>query len=82
MKKRTFSAEFKANMIIVLLKGEKELNVIANENDITPNQLCNWKNEFLANAANAFDNKKDEKPKESFKASEAEKDECIEKLGS
>lgn len=74
--------QFCSNILIVieLLKGEKELNVIASEHDIAPNQLRNWKNEFLANAANAFDNKKDEKLKESLKVSEAGKDELYKKV--
>lgn len=81
MRKRTFNAEFKAKIIIQLLKGEKELNVLASEYDIAPNQIRNWKNEFLANAANAFDNKKDEKLKETLKSSETEKDELYKKVG-
>ena len=39
MTKRTFTAEFKAKIVLELLKGEKELNVIASENEIAPNQL-------------------------------------------
>ncbi|MHB1395008.1 MAG: transposase [Clostridia bacterium] len=63
MRKRTFSAEFKAKIVLEVLKGEKEISVIASENEIAPNQIRNWKNEFLANAANAFDNKKADKIK-------------------
>ena len=32
--RRNFSAEFKTNLVLQLLKGEKELNVLAVENDI------------------------------------------------
>lgn len=39
--KRTFSPEFKAKLVLEVLKGEKELNVIATENDIQPNLLRN-----------------------------------------
>ena len=53
--RRNFSAEFKTNLVLQLLKGEKELNVLAVENDIQPNLLRNWKKEFLANASLAFD---------------------------
>ena len=81
MRKRTFSPEFKAKIVLELLKGEKELNLLASEYEIAPNQLRNWKSEFLANATNAFDNKKDEKLKESLKTSEAEKDELYKKVG-
>lgn len=81
MKKRTFTAEFKAKVVIELLKGEKELNQLASEHDIAPNQLRNWKSEFLANAANVFDNKRDEKLRETLKSSEVEKDELYKKVG-
>jgi putative transposase len=39
MKRRTFSAEFKAKIVLELLRGEKELTVIASENEIAPNQM-------------------------------------------
>jgi hypothetical protein len=39
--RRNFSAEFKINLVLQLLKGEKELNVLAVENDIQPNLLRN-----------------------------------------
>ena len=57
--RRNFSAEFKTNLVLQLLKGEKELNVLAVENDIQPNLLRNWKKEFLANASLAFNNKRE-----------------------
>ena len=81
MRRRTFSAEFKAKIVLEVLKGEKEISVIASENEIAPNQLRNWKNEFIANAAYIFDNKKDEKLQESLKANAAEKDELYKKVG-
>ena len=40
--RRNFSAEFKTKLVLQLLKGEKELNVLATENDIQPNLLRNW----------------------------------------
>ena len=46
--RRNFSAEFKTNLVLQLLKGEKELNVFATENQIQPNLFQNWKKEFLA----------------------------------
>ena len=46
--RRNFSAEFKTNLVLQLLKGEKELNVLAVENEIPPNLLRNWKKENLS----------------------------------
>ncbi len=81
MKRRTFSAELKAQIVLEVLKGEKEINVIANENEIAPNQIRNWKSEFLANAVNAFDNKKSDSIKEDLKTTEAQRDELYKKVG-
>ena len=45
--RRNFSAKFKSDLVIELLKGEKDINTLAVENDIQPNLLRNWKKEFL-----------------------------------
>ena len=58
-KRRSFTPEFKAEVVLELLREEKELNQLATEHEIAPNMLRNWKKEFLANASNAFSNKKD-----------------------
>ena len=53
-KRRTFSPEFKSKLVLELLREERSLGDIANEHGISPNQLRNWKIEFLKNAARAF----------------------------
>ena len=58
--RRNFNAKFKSDIVIELLKGEKDLNTLANENNIQPNLLRNWKKEFLSNASAAFDDSRDE----------------------
>ena len=35
--RRNFSAKFKSDLVLEVLKGEKELNIIATENGIQPN---------------------------------------------
>ena len=45
-KRRNFSAKFKSDLVIKLLKGEKDLNTLAVENNIQPNLLRNWKKNF------------------------------------
>ena len=64
-----------------LLRGEKELTVIASENEIAPNQIRNWKAEFLENAAAAFDDKKSENLKAELKGKESETDTLYKKVG-
>ena len=55
--RRNFSAKFKSNLVIELLKGEKNLNILATEHNLQPNLLRNWKKEFLSNASVVFDDK-------------------------
>ena len=59
-KRRNFSAKFKSDLVIELLKGEKDLNTLATENNIQPNLLRNWKRELLNNASAVFDDKREE----------------------
>lgn len=81
MKKRTFTAEFKTKVVLKLLTGEKELNMLAVENEIAPNQLRNWKADFLANASAAFDDKRSDTLKTELSEKEAEIDRIYKKVG-
>ena len=62
--RRNFSAKFKSELVIELLKGEKDLNTIASENNIQPNLLRNWKKEFLDKASVVFDDSREDNLKE------------------
>ena len=53
--RRNFSAKFKSDLVIELLKGEKNLKTLATEHNLQPNLLRNWKKEFLSNASVVFD---------------------------
>ena len=79
--RRNFSAEFKTNLVLQLLKGEKELNVLAVENDIQPNLLRNWKKKFLAYASLAFNNKREDNLREKLAEERKEKAEYAKKVG-
>ena len=81
MKRRNFSSELKAKIVLEVLRGEKELNVIAGENEIAPNQIRNWKAEFLKNAAAAFDDRRVEELKADVKEKERETDALYKKVG-
>jgi len=52
---RVYILEFKAKMVLEVLKVEKTLNQIANENNILPKNLINWKKTFLENMKIALD---------------------------
>ena len=62
--RRNFSAKFKSELVIELLKGEKDLNTIAIENNIQPDLLRNWKKEFLDKASVVFDDTREDNLKE------------------
>ena len=79
--RRNFSAKFKSDLVIELLKGEKDLNTLATENNIQPNLLRNWKKEFLSKAAVVFDDKREENLKEKLAEERKEKAEYAKKVG-
>ena len=71
----------KATNLIELLKGEKDLNTLAVENNIQPNLLRNWKKEFLDNASAVFDDKREDNLKEKLAEERKEKAEYAKKVG-
>ena len=77
--RRNFSAKFKSDLVIELLKGEKDLNTLATENNIQPNLLRNWKKEFLNDATVVFDDKREENLKEKLAEERKEKAEYAKK---
>ena len=58
MARTTYSPQFKAKLVLEVIKGEEELGVIAQENGVNPNMLHNWKREFLENASVVFESPK------------------------
>ena len=79
--RRNFSAKFKSELVIELLKGEKDLNTIASENNIQPNLLRNWKKEFLDKASVVFDDSREDNLKEELALERKEKAEYAKKVG-
>ena len=55
-RKRTiYSTEFKTKIVLEVLQADKTLNEIASANNITPKNIQNWKEKFLANAQMAME---------------------------
>ena len=79
--RRNFSAKFKSDLVLEVLKWEKELNVIATENNIQPNLLRNWKEEFLEKASVVFDDTREENLKEKLFEERKEKAAYAKKVG-
>jgi len=54
--RRTHNAEFKAKVAIEAIKELKTLTELAQQYELSPNQISLWKREFLTNAGKVFDN--------------------------
>ncbi|MCP4255414.1 MAG: transposase, partial [Candidatus Scalindua sp.] len=56
-KKASYTADFKSNVVLELLESGLTLNEVASKHKILPNNLKNWKKQFLSNMSIAFDKK-------------------------
>ena len=55
MPKKKYTAEFKTKVILTIIQGDKEFNVICADFNLNPSMVRKWKQEFLQNAHRAFD---------------------------
>ena len=58
--KRKFTAEFKAKVALEAIREQHTVSEIAAKHQLHPNQISQWKKQFLDNSAAAFDGGKDE----------------------
>ena len=79
--RRHFTSKFKSDLVIELLKGEKDLNTLAADNKLQPNLLRNWKKEFLDKASIVFDDKREDNLKEKLASERREKAQYAKKVG-
>jgi putative transposase len=77
MKRKQYTPEFKAKVVLQVLREEKTLGEIAADNELNPNQIRNWKREFLENAPKIFSESRDAKE---IKAKEKEMEEDYQEL--
>ena len=54
-KQRNHSARFKAEVALAAVKGEMTLSDLAQQFDVHPNQIAQWKTQLLEGAAGVFD---------------------------
>jgi len=60
-KRREYTPEYKARIVIEVLREESTMSEIAAREELNVKQLGNWKTEFLGNAGRAFSQSRDEK---------------------
>ncbi|MDK2877429.1 MAG: transposase [Thermoanaerobacteraceae bacterium] len=69
-KRKSYTAEFKAKVVLELLRKEKSASQIASEYEVYPNLLSRWKAEAIERMPELFDKRtsKTEKLKSEFVA--------------
>ena len=55
MKRRKFTSKFKTKVVIEALSERYTLAQLAERHQLHPNQISQWKNQFLQNAEQVFD---------------------------
>jgi len=75
--RRKFTAEFKAKVAIEAIKERESITELAKKFQLHPNQITNWKKEFLSNASSAFESTM----KDSKGSDEKEKQQLYEVIG-
>ena len=55
MGKTNYSAKFKADRVLEVLREEEQLGEIAARYNLNPNMLRNWKREFIEKSSMVFD---------------------------
>jgi len=63
-KRRSFNAEFKAKVVLELISGKKGLAEASREYNIKDTVLSRWKQEFIVNATQVFEQPQDVQEKE------------------
>ena len=66
-----YTAQFKTEVVLEVLRGEKELGEIAAQHNLNPNMVRNWKREFLEKASSVFEDPRKES-REAKKKAEAQ----------
>jgi transposase-like protein len=57
-KRKSYSGEFKSNLVLHLIRGRGSLSELAQQYQIHPNQLKNWKSQFLKCAVIVLEDKR------------------------
>ncbi|QCK14825.1 transposase [Mangrovivirga cuniculi] len=77
MTRRKFTSKFKTKVVLELLKEHASLAELAQKYELAPQQLSNWKREFLNNAEEVFE----KGPKSKQAQADEEKDKLLKTIG-
>ncbi|GAB1419182.1 hypothetical protein MASR2M12_19470 [Bacteroidales bacterium] len=77
--RRKFSSAFKAQVALEAVKGLKTVSEIAQQYELHPMQITQWKKEFLSHSADVFE--RDQKRDEEMERLKKERDELFRQIG-
>ena len=77
--RRKFSSAFKAQVALEAVKGLKTISEIAQQYELHPMQITQWKKEFLSHSADVFE--RDQKRDEEMERLKKERDELFRQIG-
>jgi transposase-like protein len=81
-KHKEYTPEYKAKIVIELLREEHTINEIASREQINVKQLYNWRNEFITNASRVFaESRSDKEAAKNQRALEEREQEWMAKVG-
>ena len=66
-KRRNHSPTFKAQVAVAALKGDKTLAELAQQYDVHPNQITDWKSQLMERSAQVFGDPSDKAPEVDLK---------------
>jgi len=69
-KRNTHSPEFKAKVALEAVRGVQTVNEIAQQYEVHPVQVSQWKKALLAESASLFEKKRGPNPKAEFETDE------------
>jgi transposase-like protein len=62
--RRKFTSEQKFQIVIEAIKGERQISEIASQYQVHPNQISNWKKQFLEKGPSVFNSRIDDSKRE------------------
>ena len=77
MTRRKFTSKFKTKVVLELLKERSSLAELAQKYELAPQQLSNWKREFLNGAEQVFE----KGPKSKKSEADEQKDQLLKTIG-